>query len=85
MDFLKFHEMGLVERRIAPVNWCDSCDTVLDVDGDGMPNYIEERYGTSPWDLDSDGDLIGDEVEVAFGQIQINTFCGNTVNSMSEQ
>ncbi len=27
--FLKFHEMGLVERRIAPVNWCDSCDTVL--------------------------------------------------------
>ena len=27
--FLKFHEMGLVERRTAPVNWCDSCDTVL--------------------------------------------------------
>ena len=27
--FLKFHEMGLVERRTAPVNWCDTCDTVL--------------------------------------------------------
>ncbi|MEE3083770.1 MAG: leucine--tRNA ligase [Candidatus Thermoplasmatota archaeon] len=27
--FLKFHEMGLVERRTAPVNWCDECDTVL--------------------------------------------------------
>jgi leucyl-tRNA synthetase len=27
--FLKFHEMGLVERHTAPVNWCDSCDTVL--------------------------------------------------------
>ena len=27
--FLKFHEMGLVERRTAPVNWCDPCDTVL--------------------------------------------------------
>jgi len=27
--FLKFHEMGLVERRFAPVNWCNACDTVL--------------------------------------------------------
>ncbi len=27
--FLKFREMGLVERRTAPTNWCDSCDTVL--------------------------------------------------------
>ena len=27
--FLKFYEMGLVERRTAPVNWCDPCDTVL--------------------------------------------------------
>ena len=27
--FLKFHEMGLVERHTAPVNWCDECDTVL--------------------------------------------------------
>ncbi len=26
---LKFHEMGLVVRRRAPVNWCVECDTVL--------------------------------------------------------
>ncbi len=27
--FLKFWEMGLVERRNSPVNWCESCGTVL--------------------------------------------------------
>ncbi|MDR2197645.1 MAG: leucine--tRNA ligase [Coriobacteriales bacterium] len=27
--FLKFWEMGLVERRSSPVNWCPSCLTVL--------------------------------------------------------
>ncbi|MDR2036037.1 MAG: leucine--tRNA ligase [Coriobacteriales bacterium] len=27
--FLKFWEMGLVERRSSPVNWCPSCSTVL--------------------------------------------------------
>ena len=27
--FLKFYEMKLVERRTAPTNWCDACDTVL--------------------------------------------------------
>lgn len=27
--FLKFWEMGLVERRSSPVNWCPSCHTVL--------------------------------------------------------
>jgi len=26
---LKFHEMGLLEQRRAPVNWCNDCDTVL--------------------------------------------------------
>lgn len=36
--FLKFWEMGLVERRSSPVNWCPSCATVLaneQVLGDG--------------------------------------------------
>ena len=27
--FLKFWEMGLVERRSSPVNWCPDCNTVL--------------------------------------------------------
>ena len=27
--FLMFNERGLVERRSAPVNWCNECDTVL--------------------------------------------------------
>ncbi len=27
--FLKMWDMGLVERRSSPVNWCESCDTVL--------------------------------------------------------
>ena len=27
--FLKFMEQGLVERRKAPVNWCEKCQTVL--------------------------------------------------------
>ena len=27
--FLKFYEQGLVERKKANVNWCDSCGTVL--------------------------------------------------------
>ena len=60
-----------------------SCDQVLDVDGDSMPNYIEERYGTNPWELDSDGDLIGDEVEVAFGDIEIESFCGSSINPIN--
>ncbi|MDR1421868.1 MAG: leucine--tRNA ligase [Coriobacteriales bacterium] len=37
--FLKFWEMGLVERRSSPVNWCPSCLTVLaneQVLGDGV-------------------------------------------------
>ena len=50
--FLRFYEAGLVERRFAPVNWCNDCDTVLANEqvknnrcwrcGRGSP----ERYGS---------------------------------------
>ena len=43
-----------------------SCDQVLDFDSDGLPNYVEERYGTNPLSDDSDGDLIHDDVEIVF-------------------
>ncbi len=36
--FLLFYENGLAEKKVAPVNWCDSCGTVLaneQVMGDG--------------------------------------------------
>ena len=56
-----------------------SCDAVLDVDtagADSLPNYIEERYGTDPWEEDSDGDLIGDDIEISFGDTLLHTYCG---------
>ncbi|MDP6899421.1 MAG: hypothetical protein QGF94_01110 [Candidatus Thalassarchaeaceae archaeon] len=54
-----------------------SCDAVLDVDSDTMQNYIEETFGTNPWSKDSDGDLIGDEIEVAFGNYLLDFHCGS--------
>ena len=59
-----------------PFSQRHSCDAVLDVDGDTMQNYIEERFGTDPWETDSDGDLIGDEVEVSFGPYALDFHCG---------
>ncbi|MBN1257624.1 MAG: leucine--tRNA ligase [Planctomycetes bacterium] len=43
--FLLFYQNGLAEKKVAPVNWCDSCETVLaneQVLGDGTC----ERCGT---------------------------------------
>lgn len=57
-----------------------SCDYVLDVDvqgPDGLPNYLEEFYGTDPLDEDSDGDLLSDPVEISIlGEIELLRHCG---------
>jgi len=53
-----------------------SCDQVLDFDSDGLPNYVEERYGTNPLSEDSDGDLIHDEVEITRVPIALEVVCG---------
>jgi len=62
-----------------------SCDAILDFDSDSMDNLQEERFGTNPWSQDSDGDLIGDEVEVSFGSTVLDMFCGvNTVGTVTQ-
>ncbi|RJV02482.1 MAG: hypothetical protein DWC11_01820 [Candidatus Poseidoniales archaeon] len=51
-----------------------SCDSVLDTDEDGLPNWLEENYGTDPTSRDSDMDLIDDIVEVS--SVLVNLFVG---------
>ncbi|MGB0616937.1 MAG: hypothetical protein ACPGOT_02695 [Candidatus Poseidoniaceae archaeon] len=51
-----------------------SCDSVLDTDEDGLPNWLEENYGTDPTSRDSDLDLIDDIVEVS--SVLVNLFVG---------
>lgn len=51
-----------------------SCDSVLDTDEDGLPNWLEENYGTDPTSRDSDMDLIDDIVEVS--SMLVNLFVG---------
>ena len=56
-----------------------SCDAILDLEQpqpDSLRNYVEERYNTNPLDEDSDGDLIPDRYEVAFGQVEVGVHCG---------
>ncbi len=53
-----------------------SCDAVLDFDSDTLPNFAEEAYGTDPRSEDSDGDLVGDQVEVAMAPITLEVVCG---------
>ena len=56
-----------------------SCDAALDLEQptpDGLRNFVEERYDTNPLQEDSDGDLIADRHEIAFGSIELGVHCG---------
>ena len=58
-----------------------SCDALLDLEQpepDSLRNYVEERYDTNPLAEDSDGDLIADRYEIAFGNIDLSVHCGVT-------
>ena len=59
-----------------------SCDAILDLEQpepDSLRNYVEERYDTNPLDEDSDGDLIDDRYEIAYGNIDLGVHCGKPV------
>jgi hypothetical protein len=51
-------------------NDCDGTvdNGCLDSDGDGLPDVLEEQYGTDPNDADSDDDGVIDGAEIAPGQ-----------------
>ncbi len=51
-----------------------SCDAILDSDGDGLFNFEEEQYGTDPLSTDSDGDLLSDSIEIAYGTVSVDDF-----------
>ncbi|RZD36140.1 MAG: hypothetical protein CXT72_02015 [Methanobacteriota archaeon] len=56
-----------------------SCDSLLDLEQpepDSLRNYVEERYDTNPLEEDSDGDLIADRYEIAYGNIELGVHCG---------
>ena len=57
-----------------------SCDSVLDTDDDGLPNWLEEKYGTDPTSRDSDQDLIDDIVEVSTQLVNIFVGTGEECN-----
>ena len=85
-DLLTPEEEEAIEQSLGDDEWANlsdvtgrhSCDAVLDLDADTLPNYIEERYGTNPLAEDSDNDLIADRVEVAYGSITLLEHCGVT-------
>ena len=41
---------------------------LVDADGDGLQNYVELLFGGNPMSVDTDGDCIEDDVEVAWAQ-----------------
>jgi len=62
------------------INGRYSCDSVLDIDADGLANFEEEAFGTNPDARDSDMDLIDDIVEVANGSIGLFVGMGEECN-----
>ena len=57
-----------------------SCDMVLDTDEDGLPNFLEETYGTNPDARDSDMDLLDDIVEIGNLTATLLTGVGENCN-----
>ncbi|MBW2495354.1 MAG: hypothetical protein JRE43_11430 [Deltaproteobacteria bacterium] len=47
-----------------PFRGCDAIRTVPDMDGDGLHDRHEKRFGTDPLNPDTDGDGFGDGAEV---------------------
>ncbi|MDO6617632.1 thrombospondin type 3 repeat-containing protein [Shewanella sp. 6_MG-2023] len=59
----RLNSMVLLDLTLFPEAW----DSLPDTDGDGLNDYQEEEYGTSPTNPDSDNDGINDGDEIALG------------------
>jgi hypothetical protein len=61
----------------------DECDD--DIDGDGLPNWFEQKIGTNPKEPDTDGDGLLDGDEFRFGSDPKNKDAnGNGINDYDE-
>src|SRR5206468_6821309 len=56
------------ENRFKSQDPENAYDTALDVDGDGLTSFEEDFFGADPENPDSDGDGLGDGLEVAEGR-----------------
>ncbi len=84
-----------LKNLIGETNWTNlgddsepprySCDQVLDRDGDNLPNYVEEDFGTNPENSDSDGDGLTDTAEIATGEITVSINCGSGVKEYTRK
>ncbi|MCY1035945.1 hypothetical protein OV207_31180 [Corallococcus sp. BB11-1] len=59
--------------NVQPVYLCTT--TALDSDGDGICNDAEARYGTNPYNTDTDGDRISDNAELfGYGGVDLRYY-----------